>query len=87
MSNYIASTFNAETDEDRPRLGHQIELSEGEYFEIKEVSWAFTSKVFEEVIADVPTGMFDPKKYDLCVSKQHATRPGVTWLVYVNRVK
>ena len=81
MSTFVASKFNADTDPDRPVVGTNFDYN-NQVLVIKEVGWVMTSVLLKEVMDNIePSVIMDPKGHDVCLVKDHVTRPGVQWLV------
>lgn len=84
MSTFVASKFNADTDPDRPVVGAKFDYK-NQTVVIKEVGWVLTSALLKEIMDNIqPSVIMDPKGYDVCLAKDHATRPGVQWIVWGN---
>lgn len=82
MSTFVASKFDAETDPDRPVVGTKFDYN-NQVVVIKEVGWVLTSALLKEIMDNIqPSVIMDPKGHDVCLAKDHATRPGVQWLVW-----
>lgn len=81
MTAFAISKFDPDNDPDRPILGTIIEHN-CEKLRIEKVHWC-TSK---ELMAD-NAEIMDKQGYYQCLELQHATRPAVHWLAWVNKVE
>lgn len=79
---FVASKFNAETDEDRPLIGEEFShVDGGEVFVIE--------KVAHTTLGDIMKGENEPEQgeYDEMLVKRHTLRPAVYWIVWGNKKK
>lgn len=86
MTEFVASKFDADTDPDRPVLGDEITVNEIRYV-IRRVHWVTSSALMKSVLNGTVDTLMAPQEYDECFNRQHETRPGVQWWIYVERVQ
>ena len=77
---FVASKFNEETDEDRPKIGEEFNHIDGGETHI-------IGKVSHILLNDIVSGGVEPDKgeFDVVLIKGHTTRPAVYWVVWGNK--
>lgn len=97
MSTFVASKFDPESDPSRPQIGELIELDDDERtpdvqkgkYRIEKVDWVESSRLMRDFMDHVSEqeSVMASQGFDKCLANHHPTRPGVTWLVWVNKVE
>jgi len=84
MATFVASKFDPETDVDRPVIDSEIE-HEGKKWKIVR----YIHLLAGEMLDDQPAlqAKTDKAECDRVLYKEHATRPAVVWVVWLNEVK
>lgn len=81
MATFVASKFDPETSSDRPKLGEVFEANDKKW-EIKRVDWIEAGELHKSGFKEP-----DPAPNDHVMLRQHASRPMVFWIVFVDEVK
>ena len=86
MATFIDSKFNADTDPSRPKIGEELDVG-GVKYRVMEVGWSLTSALVKEMLDGLKDSVImNPRGYDYCFCNSHPTRPGVQWIIWVNKI-
>ena len=83
MPTYFASKFNPDDDEDCPIVGDIFDS-----FQIMKVGYCLTSELLKEIMHGITqenSKIMDKRGYDVCLARDHISRPGVQWLIWANK--
>ena len=84
MVAFYTSTFEPETDEDRPSVGDKLTREDGKQYEVMEVGYITATQLMSRILDK--NYKPDLRGHDEAFTRPHSTRPGIIWEVRVKEI-